>query len=279
MTGKTPKISVAIIALNEADRIGALLKSLVFADEIVVVDSGSTDRTVAICEESGARVIYNPWPGFAAQKQFAMEQASNQWVLNLDADEVVSHDLALEIKAALQSVPENINGFSMPRLSRYLGRWIRRGGWYPDRKLRLVRKHRAKWTGDGLHETLMAEGDTVEFEHPILHSVYRGIEDQVNTINKFSRVFAQQNGEKQKSIVFWGVLRAIGKFFECYIYKLGFLDGVPGLVIAMNSSWYVFLKYAKSWEVSIGNDDSAIDFVSTNCETIDSKKITERDSN
>lgn len=243
-------IGIVIITLNEADRIGRLLDSVSFADEIIVVDSGSSDDTRSICRQHGARVIIHDWQGYAAQKQFAMEQARSNWILNLDADEAVSEDLASEIFYALSNVKPDVNGFSMPRLSRYLNRWIRHGGWYPDRKIRLVKKGKARWTGEGLHEKLVVEGNVQDLSKPLLHYVYRNISDQIQTIDKFSTVYAGEYGHSGSLFVMAGVLHAIGKFAECYIWKLGFLDGIAGLIIAMNSSWYVFLKHAKRWELN-----------------------------
>jgi glycosyltransferase involved in cell wall biosynthesis len=247
---KTPgRLSVAVIAKNEADRIPMLLKSAAFADEIVVVDSGSDDGTPEICSRMGAHVVFHEWAGYAAQKQFAMSLARSEWILNLDADEWLSGPLTDEIKTAIQTASPDIRGFSMPRLSRYLGRWIRHGGWYPDRKVRLVRNGSGQWAGEGLHERLAVKGHVGRLNAPILHDVYRNISEQIDTINQFSDVYARQQTAEGWFVAI-GCLHAIGKFLECYAYKLGFLDGIPGLVIAMNSAWYVFLKHAKVWERS-----------------------------
>lgn len=247
--GKFPSVSAAVIAKNEADRIETLLNSLDFVDEIVVVDSGSSDQTVEICRRHGAKVVFQEWLGYAGQKQFAMEQCSGDWILSLDADESVSPELKNEILEKLSS-PDNLTvAFSIPRLSRYLGKWIYHGGWYPDRKIRLVKAGKASWVGDGIHEKLAPDGVSERLCHPILHFVYRDISDQVKTINTFSSVWAgASSGKITGYYVFLGVLHAIGKFLECAVWKLGLLDGVPGLIIAMNSSFYVFLKHAKSWE-------------------------------
>jgi glycosyltransferase involved in cell wall biosynthesis len=241
-------ISVVVITLNEADRILALLKSAAFADEVIVVDSGSTDGTQEICGAHGARVFTHPWQGFAAQKQYAMELASFEWILNLDADERISGPLAAEIQEAIRRASPEIRGFSMPRLSRYLGRWIRHGGWYPDRKVRLVRKGGGQWKGGGLHEKLEVSGKIQPLSSPILHEVYRNIADQVKTINRFSDVYAEAHPAAGAWFAAAGVFHALGKFAECYLWKLGVLDGVAGLVVAMNSAWYVFLRHAKVWE-------------------------------
>jgi glycosyltransferase involved in cell wall biosynthesis len=245
-------ISVAVIAKDEADRISRLLESVAFADEVVVVvDSISSDDTVPICRRAGARVVEHAWEGYARQKQFALTQARSPWVLSLDADEAVSAALAAEMVAAVDRAQERTAGFSMPRLSRYLGRWIRHGGWYPDRKVRLVRHGSAAWSDDGLHEKLTVKGEVAYLKNPILHYVYRNISDQVQTIDRFSDLTAAHRPPSGGWFLWLGMLHAMGKFIECYLWKRGFLDGHAGLVIAMNSSWYVFLKHSKTWEKSI----------------------------
>jgi len=159
--------------------------------------------------------------------------------------------LAEEMTEAVSSADPQVNGFSMPRLSRYLGRWIRHGGWYPDYKIRLVRRRSSRWSDDALHEKLHVNGTVRQLSKPILHHVYRGISDHVNTINRFSDVYAQERTPAGSGFVLAGVGHALVKFLECYAWKLGILDGVPGLIIAMNSSWYVFLKHAKRWEKNV----------------------------
>lgn len=242
-----PKISIAVISLNEADRIGHLLKHASFADEVVVVDSGSTDGTVELCESSGARVIHKPWAGYADQKQYAMTQTSGDWILNLDADEYIPDKLAEKIMEAISTAPPDIAAFSMPRLSYYLGRWIRHGGWYPDRKVRLVRRGMGNWIGDGLHEQLKADGRVIPLQDPMHHLVYRNIFDHVKTANQFSDVYAAHKSGGG-FFMLTGVPHALIKFLECFIWKRGILDGWAGLVIAVVSSFYVFLKHAKVWE-------------------------------
>jgi len=248
---KKPKISIAIIAKNEADRISRLLKSVRFADEVLVVDSGSTDGTQEVCKKLGAKVVFHEWTGYADQKQFAMDCTTSEWILNLDADEEISGLLAEDMQQAIKNAGSDISAFSMPRLSRYLGKWIKHGGWYPDRKVRLVRSGKGVWKGKGLHEQLIVSGKIEQLSEPILHHVYRNISDHVVTINKFSDLYAAKRGRTGAWFVLAGAAHAIGKFIECYVWKLGFLDGIPGLVIAMNSAWYVFLKHAKAWEARL----------------------------
>lgn len=250
-------LSLVVITKNEADRIGKLLKSAGIADEIVVVDSGSSDNTIEVCRSYGARVIPQEWLGYAAQKQLAMEAARGEWILNMDADEALSGDSATEILLAIRNAGPDVNGFSMPRLSWYLNRWIRHGGWYPDRKIRLVRRGYGKWIGDGLHEHLEVFGEIRELKKPLLHYVYRDISDQVRTINRFSSVTADHRKLTASApYLLLGLFHALGKFMECAVWKLGFLDGMPGLVIAVNSAFYVFLKHAKAWEKGLPGDRS-----------------------
>lgn len=251
---KSQRISIVVIAKNEADRIGKLLNSAEFADEIIIVDSGSIDGTQQICIDANARVIHQDWLGYVDQKQFAMRAANSEWILNLDADEWLSKEGAKEILSAIKSAEDEVAAFSLPRLSFYLNRWIRHGGWYPDIKIRLVRKNRGRWVGDGIHEKLDVDGKIKRLKHPILHAVYRNISDQVHTINSFSTVFSENRGRPGSMwYLLCGLLHSLGKFLECYVWKFGFLDGLPGLVIAVNSSYYVFLKHAKSWENSLTN--------------------------
>lgn len=255
--GEHALLTVSVIAKNEADRIGKLLASLSVANEIVVVDSGSTDDTVEICRRWGARVVHHEWQGYVAQKQIALDLATGAWVLNLDADEALSEESSREILSAIRNAPADVVAFSLPRLSRYLNRWIRHGGWYPDRKVRLVRRGCGKWVGDGLHERLEVEGRVQDLQHPILHYVYRDMSDQVRTMNRFSTVTAEHRDRAASGFyVLMGLVHAVGKFLECAVWKRGILDGVPGLVIAMNSSFYVFLKHAKAWEKGLPNDTS-----------------------
>ncbi|MBI5249495.1 MAG: glycosyltransferase family 2 protein [Desulfomonile tiedjei] len=256
---ENPLLTIAVIARNEADRIRVLLESATIGDEILVVDSGSTDGTVEICNSFGARVIHQQWLGYAAQKQFALEQASGLWVLSLDADEALSPQGAAEILNAINDAAPEVHGFSIPRLSRYLNRWIRHGGWYPDRKVRLVRRGQGQWVGDGLHERLEVSGEISRLERPFLHYVYRDISDQVRTMNRFSTVAATHR-RKSGSLAYLllGLVHAVGKFLECAIWKLGLLDGVPGFIIAVNSAFYVFLKHAKAWEKGLPEDNELL---------------------
>jgi len=243
-------IAVCVITLNEEDRIGDCLASVAWADEILVVDSGSTDRTVAIARERGARVIAREWPGYVAQKNFALEQAATDWVLCLDADERVSPRLAEQIRGAVAAAPGSIAGYRMARKTFYLGRWILHGGWYPDWKVRLVRRGRARWGGIDPHDRLEPEGPVGTLAGDLEHRTYRDITDHLLTIDRFTSVAAGELHARGRGGALAGMLlNAPAKFVKMYLLKAGFLDGLPGFIVAVLGSYYVFLKYAKLWEL------------------------------
>jgi glycosyltransferase involved in cell wall biosynthesis len=260
MPARAP-FTACIIAFNEERDLPAALASVAFADEIVVVDSHSTDRTREIAqafrgrsadgEEVRPRVIERDWPGHVEQKNFALDQATHDWVLAIDADERVSPDLRLEVEAALAAA--TADGYTMPRRTRYLGRWIRRGGWYPDRKLRLFRRSRGRWGGVNPHDHVYVEGKVGHFRGDLHHLSYRSVEDHIRTINFFTEVAAR---EKKARRIRWPILRMAVhppcKFLKMYVLKQGFREGVAGLVIAALGAFYVFLKYAKLWEMGCG---------------------------
>jgi len=246
------KLSIVIIALNEEDRIEGALKSCTgIADEIVVIDGYSTDKTVEIAERYGAKVYMNPFVDFGSQKNFALDKAGNQWVLNLDSDERVSETLEKEIRQ-LKQKPDNeidADGFLIKRKTFYLGRWIKHSGWYPDRKLRLFKKDKSRWRGR-IHEGLLLEGKTGKIAGDILHFTYRNITDHISRLNRYSHMQAEDIARKKKKLLY---LRAIllppVTFIRFYFWKLGILDGLPGLVIALVSSWGTAMKYLKAIEV------------------------------
>jgi len=249
------KLSVVIIAENEEDRIEDALKSCAgIADEIVVVDGYSMDRTVEIAQKYGAKIYKNPFIDFGSQKNFALDKAGNQWVLNLDADERISEMLEKEL-GQLKQKPDNeidADGFLIKRKTFYLGRWIRHSGWYPDRKLRLFRKDKSRWQGR-IHEGLILEGKTKKIEGDILHFTYRNISDHINRLNRYSHMQAEDIARGKKKLLY---LRALLlppiTFIRFYLWKLGILDGLPGLVIALVSSWATAMKYLKAIEMRKG---------------------------
>ena len=243
-----PPISVTLITLNEEAHIVEALRSVSWADERLVVDSGSSDRTVALAQAEGARTIVQPWLGYGAQKNFAQDLASHDWVLSLDADERVSPELAREIRRRV-STPSACRGFSLPRRSTYLGRQITHGGWYPDRAVRLAHRPYARWSLSAVHEVLEVIGPVSALEHPLDHFPFDSIRAQIETNLNFARLGAleyQRRGGRFNLVLL--LCKPIGKFLETYFWKLGCLDGLVGLIIAVNAAHSMFLKFAFLYE-------------------------------
>ncbi|MBQ6102085.1 MAG: glycosyltransferase family 2 protein [Kiritimatiellae bacterium] len=252
---ETPFLSVCIITGNEEDNIRRCLESVAFADEIVVVDSFSTDRTREIARGYTDRVFQHRWVGYIGQKAIARNLARGEWILFVDADEAVSPALREEILATLRrGVPDGVDGFDFPRQVWYMRRWIRHGDWYPDAKLRLFRKVRGRCCGIEPHERIEVDGAVGHLRAPLFHYTYDDVADQVGTMNRFSSISARSEGLRNRSTAFllWGMLmHPPFRFFRCYFLKLGFLDGVAGLVIARSAAFSTFLKYAKLWEARL----------------------------
>jgi len=247
-----PRISACIICFNEEENIRACLESVAWADEIVVVDSFSKDRTVEIAQAFGpqVRVIQREWPGHVEQKNFALDQASGDWALSVDADERVSPELKQEILESLESGAEGVAGFSVPRKTWYLGRWILHGGWYPDRKARLARRGAARWKGVNPHDHLYVNGRVVDLKGDLIHYTYRDISDHLRTIDSFTTISSRElHARGRGHALAHMLLNPVARFVRMYALRLGFLDGAAGFVLAVLSSYYVFLKYAKLWEL------------------------------
>lgn len=238
-------ISATIVTLNEERNIARAINSLSCADEVVVVDSGSTDRTREIARSLGARVIEEPWRGYAGQKNFAAECAVNDWILSLDADEELTQALRVEI-GLLKSGSPQAEGYDMPRLAQYLGRWIRHSGWYPDRKIRLYHRGRGAWTGDYVHESVRMAGEPGHLNSDLLHYTCQSLSQHLRTLDRYTTLAAQEVRARRKSV---GMSRlAIDPawtFVRTYVIQRGFLDGPEGLTIAWMAALYTFLKYAK----------------------------------
>ncbi len=240
------KISAAIIAENEQRNIARAIESLRCCDEIVVVDSGSTDRTCEIAENLGARVVEASWRGYAGQKNFALEQCQHDWVLSIDADEALSEALEAEIWQLKKTGPR-ADAYTMPRMAQYLGKWILHGGWYPDRKVRLFDRRKAKWVGDFVHESVTVEGTVEALEGNLLHFTCDSLTEHVKSIDRYTTLAAQQIIAAKKPVT-WAhlVIDPAWTFFSTYFLKAGFLDGFEGIVIAYMAAVYNFLKYAKA---------------------------------
>ncbi len=244
-TKKLP-LTVTVIALNEERDLPRCLQSVGFADEVIVVDSGSTDKTVEIAQRFGARVEREPWRGYGPQKNHAMSLARNNWVLNLDADEALTPELQSEIEAVvLGKTVSQSSGYAIARKTYYMGRWIRFGGWYPNYVTRLARRSSAKWSEPQVHEELQVDGPIARLKNPMLHYTFSDIADQVRTNIRYalqgSEVLASRG---VKGSVLLMLFKPIGKFLESYVLKQGFRDGLAGLVIAVNAAHSMFMKYA-----------------------------------
>ena len=240
------RISATIVTLNEERNIARAIESLRCADEIVVVDSGSTDRTREIAARLGARVVEEPWRGYAAQKNFAAECASFDWVLSIDADESLSEDLEGEI-SELKTRNPDCAGYSMPRLTQYLGRWILHGGWYPDRKVRLYDRTRGEWAGDYVHESVRVEGRVGGLEGKLLHFTCDSLSAHLRTLDGYTTLAARELIERGVEVPIRRLaIDPAWTFIRTWVIRRGFLDGAHGLAIAWMAALYTFLKYAKA---------------------------------
>ena len=247
-------LSVCIITYNEEANIRRTLESVKnIADEIVVVDSRSTDNTVALAQSLGAKVFIEEWKGFAPQKNSALAKASCDWVLSLDADEEVSPELADSIRALLRSPnPPPLNGYQMARRNLYMNRWISHSGYYPDRKLRLIKRGAAQFELRAVHEDLKMEGTAGRLSGDLIHHAYPSLESFIEHANRYSSLGAGMVAS-QRAVGFSVmniVLRPLARFIYSYFFRLGFLDGREGLLVYMNHAMYVSWKYAKAWEMS-----------------------------
>ncbi len=243
------KLSAAIITKNEEDKIADCIDSLSFADEIVVVDSGSTDRTVELARARGAKVVHNDWPGHVGQKNFALDQTTGDWTISLDADERVSKRLRDEILVTLEN--PKADGYAIPRLVYYINRWIRHCGWYPARKVRLIRKGSGRWGGENPHDRLLVDGRVDALRGDIYHLSFDDVSEHLRTINSFTDIAASERAAKNETAGYLSMtLRPAGTFLKMYFIKLGFLDGIPGLIISALSAYHVFCKYVKIREIT-----------------------------
>jgi len=240
------KISATIITFNEETNIARAIESLRCCDEILVVDSGSVDRTVDIAQKLGARVLECPWRGYAAQKNLASEEASHDWILSLDADESLSESLEAEIWQLKKTGPQ-FDGYTMPRLAQYLGRWILHSGWYPDRKVRLFDRRKSKWVGDFVHESVQVNGRVGHLNSNLLHFTCGSLSEHLKVMDRYTTLAAEQMVSMNRRVG-WRqlVLDPPWTFFRTYILQRGFLDGIEGLAIAYMAALYNFLKYAKT---------------------------------
>ena len=242
-------MTATVITFNEAANIQAAIESLSWADEIIVVDSESTDDTAAIARRYTDKVIVRPWPGYIAQKNFAAAQARHDWIFSLDADERVTPELAGEIKAVLAS-PSGVAGYRVPRVTFHLGRWMRSTDWYPDYQLRLYDRRRARWTGRHVHESVKADGAVQDLRGELQHFAYRDLAHHFQTMDRYTTLAARQMFEDGRRAGFFDLMvHPPAAFFRNYVLRGGFRDGVPGLIVSAMNARYVGLKFAKLWEL------------------------------
>lgn len=250
------RLSVTIITRNEQDNLARALESVRWADEILVVDCGSTDETVAIARAFGARVSTRDWPGYVAQKNHAADLASHDWILSLDADECVSEALGDEIRTLLNEEPAAA-GYRIPRVSFYLGRWIRTTTWYPDHQLRLYDRRRGRWHGRHVHEGVKVEGEPGVLTGELEHYSYGSISEHLERMNLYAGLAARGLHED-------GGMASIGRlalapplaFVTNYVLRGGYRDGRAGFIVSALNSFYVFLKFARLWELQQGAGDA-----------------------
>jgi len=237
-----PGITATIITFNEEARIAEAIASLSCCDEVIVVDSGSTDATREIAASRGARVIVNAWPGYSKQKNFAAGQARYDWILSIDADERLSMELADHI-ARWKREPHQAAAYSMPRRVFYLGRWIRHSGWYPDRKVRLYDRRHCQWEGDFVHEWVKVDGSAGRLPGDLLHFPYRDWNDHVARIERYTELAAQaaRSGGRRGNLVKLALAPPLA-FIKAFFLHAGFLDGWRGLAIAYMGARYVFRR-------------------------------------
>jgi glycosyltransferase involved in cell wall biosynthesis len=245
MSGQQPvTISAIIITKNEEANIRECLASLAWVDEIVVVDSGSDDRTVEICREFSDRVYLHDWPGFGPQKNRALDYATSDWVFSIDADERVSPELRAEILAVIRQ--DGVGAYEIPRLSWYCGRFIRHSGWRPDHVLRLFRRGQGRFTDDLVHERVLVTGPVGRLTNDLIHYSFRDLEQVLNVVNRYSTLGAEQKFAAGQRA---GLTKAIGhglaEFISTYLFKGGFLDGRQGLMLAISNGEGTYYKYLK----------------------------------
>ncbi len=244
------KISATIITYNEEQNIAEALQSLLWADEIIVVDSGSNDSTLEICRKFTDRVIHRDWTGYVDQKNFAAEMANHDWIFSLDADERTSPTLRLEIQTLARSGFQKI-GYKIARATFFMERWIRHGDWYPDYQLRLFDRRHGKWSGGRVHESVKIAGEPGYLKGEIYHYTYRSLSDYLQRLETYTTLASLDYQQREKSVGAVGIiLKPLATFLKSYLLKRGFQDGMPGLMAATMGAVSVFFKYAKLYELT-----------------------------
>ena len=240
-----PRVSVTIITLNESAHIAAAIDSAAWADDVVVVDAGSTDDTVAIARARGARVTSREWTGYIDQKNHAAALASNDWIFSLDADERITPALAAEIRAQLTTEPP-LGGYRVPRVTFHLGRWIRTTDFYPDYQTRLYDRRAARWQGKYVHESVAVDGASGQLTGELQHYSYRDLRDHLERINRYTTLAARQMHESgRRAGLLDLLLHPPAAFLRNYVLRRGFADGIAGLTLSLVNAYSVMLKFAK----------------------------------
>lgn len=245
-----PRLSVITLTLNEEHNIAECLSGVQWADELIVVDSGSTDRTVERAKSFTRHIMKVEWKGYGATRNLALTQCTGDWVLWLDADERVTPELSAEIQHIVEKNEKEIGGYSIARRAYFLGRWIKHCGWYPSRVTRLFRREMGRFTENNVHEQLRVDGVVRELRHDLLHYTDPDLRHYFAKFNRYTSLAADDLHAAGRSFRFHDLLvRPPFQFFKMYIVRLGFLDGLQGFILSVVSSAYVFAKYAKLWEL------------------------------
>ena len=244
-----PRVTVTIITLDEAAHIADAIDSAAWADEIIVVDSGSVDDTLAIARARGARTETRTWTGYVDQKNFAASLATHDWIFSLDADERIPPALAAEVRSVLSAEPAR-GGYRVPRVTFHLGRWIRSTDFYPDFQTRLYDRRKARWQGRYVHESVAVDGEPGQLTNELLHYSYRDLSDHLDRINAYTTLAARQMYESgRRAHATDLLLHPPAAFLRNYVLRRGFLDGTAGLTLSMVNAYSVLLKFAKLWEL------------------------------
>ncbi|HEX3177307.1 MAG TPA: glycosyltransferase family 2 protein [Methylomirabilota bacterium] len=244
----SPRLSVVVITRNEEDRIRACLESVAWADELIVVDAESEDKTATIARELTDHVVVRPWPGYAAQKNFGLDLARSAWVLSLDADENVSAALRADIERVL-AADGPLDGYQVPRRNVFWGRWMRHGGLYPDWQLRLFRRGRGRFGARAVHESVGVDGAVGRLAGHLEHRSYRDVADFLARAERYATLAAEDWVARGRRVHAWDfVLRPLGRFVGMYVVRGGFLDGGRGFLVAALYAYYVLIRCAKVWE-------------------------------
>ena len=253
-TGGREGLSVVIITRNEAPRIGPCLQSAGFADEVIVVDAHSEDGTADLCRKHGARVFERSWTGYGDQKNFAMAQARQPWVMILDADERVPDALRKEVEEVLRAGGEpGAVAYRIPRRNYFYGRWVRHGGLFPDYQIRLLRRGAGRYNDASLHENLLVDGPVGTLRHALDHETEQTLADHFRRVDRYTTLAARETGRRCRRVGWTHLtLRPAVTFFKMSILKGGFRDGVPGLLVCTFAAMHTFLKYVKLWEERLG---------------------------